>query len=851
MISHSCRCYCTHFRILGIVVLFFCITNLSAQQKAKILTDGLTVPVRSIDPANEDFSDLQFLKDVLRDNKILLLGEQSHGEGSTFDAKLRLIKFLHQQMNYEVVSFESGLFDNYKAFQEVNETNGDESPLQESIYSIWSDTRQFKPLIDYIHANKNSRKLSVTGFDSQRTDYFSDHFLEDVKKVLGEAMPTDADEDTLLNEVISAGPEFIVGNANDSVSFFSACKKIELALERLPDYNQNIYFKILVQSLNGFVEIVRFEMDEQNGVDVAAQNPRDLQMARNLIFLSQLYPDKKIICWGASYHFANDISKYKHTALTDKYSYRYDSMLRSHEPTNIEKDLSGAVPMGQLLKKYFGASVFSLCFSSFEGSFGMLGTPPTSLTPLRPPVGSIENEIVMSAQELAFVDFRKLGDKFFYSSALGNVPLFAPWSKLFDGLFFIKNCYPPSYLVVKSESVVTDSANRVKRNFLDPLSGGVKRVIDRKTMSGIPYASIYLLNSAKGVTSNANGDFVFNLDTRHAGGRIILSSIGYQTDTLTIEQFANKDTVSLLPLISELPEVEILSKPLTGKDILKLAEKRIKDNFYQGSNQQEFFYRVKEFREDSVIFNEEASILVFSPEGYKSSTNAPRRLKGKILQFRNTTRNRHSDSWGGIESLWLMYTHDFVLDKDNVLHRPAYYKVTLNGITHFENKRVYDISFDCKKPGAFTTGFGYPAPLSASGRVYIEVGTFAVLRVETMIRRQPVRRKRMPDLLLDPYGHHLVQSYKEHNGKYFLNYSRQLHFGRWANTKTEKSYRYLEIKELLSTDIVTKDFQPVTVPLPDIKSVRTTANADFWQIHNFQLEDDVNDMFDQVGLTKD
>ncbi|MGB5554717.1 MAG: hypothetical protein WBM83_08685, partial [Flavobacteriaceae bacterium] len=59
------------------------------------------------------------LKDLspLKNSKIVLLGEQTHGDGAVFDKKVELIKALHEQLGFNIVVFESGMYDNYKALQ--------------------------------------------------------------------------------------------------------------------------------------------------------------------------------------------------------------------------------------------------------------------------------------------------------------------------------------------------------------------------------------------------------------------------------------------------------------------------------------------------------------------------------------------------------------------------------------------------------------------------------------------------------------------------------------------------------------------------------------------------------------
>lgn len=822
------------------------------QSKPAILQDLPTYPIKTINSSNDDFKDLQFLKEVLKDNRIVLLGEQSHREGATFEAKVRLIKFLHQELNYEIVSFESGLYDNYKAYEIIKDTAYRESSLKNSIYGIWSDTKEFEPLLKYVHISKNSSKpLRVTGFDSQSDNIFKDEFLSDIRDLLGSRIKLQEEEIAILEQVISTGPEFIVSDEKDSILFFSSCKKIQISLEELPDFDNNIRAKILKQSLVGWEAMVKWEMDILNEVDVKIQNPRDLQMARNLIFLSELYPDKKIIGWGASYHFANQIELYKNTDITQRYVSKFDSLEKSEEPTSLDKELGGAMPMGRILKDHFGSAIYSIAFSSFEGEFGMLGFPSTSMRSIQPPSESIEYELVKNGLDYAFVDYHTRRDSsFFYSSAIGNLPIFAPWQKLFDGLLLIKTSYAPSFPVNRT----VEPDGRIKQSKIVPTPQieklQVKRVIDTNTKLGIPYASIYLSNTSKGVASNSDGAFIFNIPQARRNDKVILSSIGYKTDTLTVSAFIKLNKIELIPTSTQLAEFEFRSKPLRAKEIIKLAEKRISDNYYQYANQQEFFYRVKEYKEDSVILNEEASVLVYNPIGYQTKT-ASKRLKGQILQFRNTTNNADDkNSWFGIGSLWLVYGHDLILDKHNVLHLPAYYDLTLNGITFYENKKVYDIVFDCKKTGAYTTGFGYPSPLSASGRIFIDVNTYAVLKFETLIQRQPYKSKRRPNLMIDPYGHQLVQIYKEFNGKYFLNYSKQVHFGKWTNIKTKRAERTLEIRELLSTDIITKPNESMTISLTNIKSVPVKVDLNFWQNHNLKIEDNLADSYIKLGLQK-
>ena len=62
--------------------------------------------IKSITPVHEDiesnsFTDLDMLKPLLQDKRIVFLGESSHGVAEFNLAKTRLIQFLHKEMGYK------------------------------------------------------------------------------------------------------------------------------------------------------------------------------------------------------------------------------------------------------------------------------------------------------------------------------------------------------------------------------------------------------------------------------------------------------------------------------------------------------------------------------------------------------------------------------------------------------------------------------------------------------------------------------------------------------------------------------------------------------------------------------
>lgn len=149
------------------------------------------VRFNSIDPADTDFSDLQSLKQMIGDARIVQLGEQSHGDGACFQTKIRLIKFLHQEMGYDVLAFESGIYDCRRAWQAFQQGTDPEHAARTGVFGIWTGSKQTAELWSYLADQASSNKpLELAGFDCQFTGTASQQYLaDDIRKLAAKYAP--------------------------------------------------------------------------------------------------------------------------------------------------------------------------------------------------------------------------------------------------------------------------------------------------------------------------------------------------------------------------------------------------------------------------------------------------------------------------------------------------------------------------------------------------------------------------------------------------------------------------------------------------------------------------------------
>ncbi|NNG17504.1 MAG: erythromycin esterase family protein [Gemmatimonadales bacterium] len=401
------------------------------------------IQLRSVSPADEDWTDLEPLKDVLGEASIVMLGEESHGDGATFLAKTRLIKFLHQEMGFDVLAFESGLYDIWKAWEALARGEEPSRAIARGLFSLWAGSEQVEPLVEYLamHA-KSKRPLELAGFDIQMSGTASrESLVADLTHLLNQLgigqqhAPDWGHFTSLLLDL--ATKDFVRGTkplpprlAQDRFAAVIGWMQATLSRQDIPiEARTKAFWRQVLESLDAYAAMVWL-------VDPSDLRPRpddaeirEAQMTRNLLWLARMrYPGKRIVVWAATSHIARGLSELE-SGIVDIQTI-YDQV-----PT-----------LGERVWKALGTEVYSLGFTAYEGTAGMFFQSPRDIG--RSSDGSLEELMTRAGLEFAVLDFRNPaanGDWLrqpIVARPLGYREMYADWTRFLDGMVFTKRMTP-------------------------------------------------------------------------------------------------------------------------------------------------------------------------------------------------------------------------------------------------------------------------------------------------------------------------------------------------------------------------------------------------------------------------
>jgi erythromycin esterase len=380
-------------------------------------TRRVAQPVRSL--TSDDFSDLRFLKPLLAGRRVVQLGESSHGVAEFNWLKVRLVKFLHQEMGFDVVAFESSLVGCDLADAMIGNAPAIEV-MRACIFPVWHSSETLG-LFEYLdEARGAGRRISLAGFDTQESSQsarpeVSARLVRQVARV-----------DPELAERIRGFESKLVPTLEPALAaemrqaYARAVERLERDREALRklEADRPVEVDLAIQQARSRVRYVGQLAGSRDGATLL----RDEGMADNLDFLLQsMYPGRKVVVWAHNFHVAKEPSGHWSRA------------------------------MGAWVSERHGAEVYTIGLYMGRGAATLNNRSRYEVVPPEP--DSLEAILASAGWRASFVD---LSDPAAPADSWRRMPLRArDWgttpmtltpSRAYDGLIYIDTVTPPEYL---------------------------------------------------------------------------------------------------------------------------------------------------------------------------------------------------------------------------------------------------------------------------------------------------------------------------------------------------------------------------------------------------------------------
>jgi thiol-disulfide isomerase/thioredoxin len=358
------------------------------------------------------------------------------------------------------------------------------------------------------------------------------------------------------------------------------------------------------------------------------------------------------------------------------------------------------------------------------------------------------------------------------------------------------------------------------------------RVTDAVTKEAVQYASVGILGSTIGTSTNADGYFTLRIPAtfRLKDYSLKISCVGY--DNEVIKNPATRLEVTMNQSKTMLKNVVVFDRDLSPEGIVRRAFRNVKRNYYTKPFVYQTFYR--HYCKDDSVYGRliEAAAEVYKRKGYKVQQPFPGwKEEVRVNQLRRSYDNTKVASGHVPIALYSIMAADPVayqtkssasmltmLSPQNVSNLRTNlkgYAFTLDGITEYDGEQVYVIQYQWKRDSTMLST-GIPWRNSQEGILYIGTKDYAIVKAEHS-------RKSQIDTLQS------FAIYKKVNGKYFLYHSMK----EGKTLQMRGKFMHNHHLELITTDIITKGFKPFKGREPGREELFSIEyDSTFWDTYN-------------------
>jgi erythromycin esterase len=386
-------------------------------------------PIQGIELSTDSYEDLAFLKPLLANKRLVQLGENNHGIAEYNLVKARLVRFLHEEMGFNLLAFESSLFQCFDVDQNLAE-NTPRSSLFKSVFGVWH-TEEVLPLFAYLRERQDEQTpLRLMGFDIQPIGANKKHRPDFLAEIVARFDAAYAEEVLALDK--SFLEEYGKGGRARRAFFRSEAGQtmmkdyghLQQFLSRSPASDEVVIARQIAFSMAAYIR----QQNAGSNKDYVIH--RDHGMAQNLIaLLEEVYPNEKVIVWAHNYHIRHANQKVK-----------------PHPDVFPGVEVK---TMGHWLKEHYGDKLFTIGLYAYQGQARnnrgkIFDIPPGA-------EGSLEARLHATGHDTAFLDLTNLPADSPFAQPItarynGETPLTMTLAEHYNAVISIRSASPSEML---------------------------------------------------------------------------------------------------------------------------------------------------------------------------------------------------------------------------------------------------------------------------------------------------------------------------------------------------------------------------------------------------------------------
>jgi hypothetical protein len=240
------------------------------------------------------------------------------------------------------------------------------------------------------------------------------------------------------------------------------------------------------------------------------------------------------------------------------------------------------------------------------------------------------------------------------------------------------------------------------------------KVLDKQTHQPVPYASVAVLGSQAGTTSNAEGEFVLTVKSLPA--KVVVSQLSYGRDTVAVAAAGALRPIELVSAAVSLPDVDMGSY---SAELLKKAYRQVQRTRGQFDYGQAFYRQITRNGSEPIEVLEAVWDVKISSAGLDGTRLAQGRYASRpgLMNFSNfSLYTKVFGGFSGVAASDTAASHAVVS-----LAAERLYILKFKGLTQGEGRQIAEIEF--------ATRPGIPA---VSGSVFIDIATYQVVHARAI-----------------------------------------------------------------------------------------------------------------------